>query len=357
MKSIVFYTASLCKGGAERVIINLAEQFYSFGFNVTLVTCERADIEYSISSNIQRLVIKEIGKQKKYSKIRWIIKCVRELRRICKKTKADYLVSFLSINHAIAATRFLKTKCIISIRNDPGNTYKNMLSRVFAKLYLPLAEGCVFQTSDAKKWFPTRLQKKSTVIVNPIKESFFGAKYTPIKNLVVTCGRLEKQKNQVLLIKAIELLISDIPDIKLYIFGQGSERKFLDDYIEKNKLQDTVFLKGVVEDVKEEISKASVFAMSSDYEGMPNALMEAMCIGIPCVCTDCPCGGPRELLSNECGLLANVGDACDLSNKIRYLLTNSANASLIGQNAKNKALAYTQENIVKAWIAFLEGVR
>ena len=112
---------------------------------------------------------------------------------------------------------------------------------MFARVYLPLAEGCVFQTNDAKKWFPKRLQKKSTIIYNPIRNEFFASEYKPVDNLVITCGRLEKQKNQLVLIKAIELLAKENPKIMLNIYGQGSCLGELQQYVTDKKLNHNVF--------------------------------------------------------------------------------------------------------------------
>ena len=167
-------------------------------------------------------------------------------------------------------------------------------------MLLPMADGCVFQTKEAQEWFPERLQRKSKIIYNAVKEDFYQIERTPVRGEIVTCGRLVEQKNHALLIDAFSEVLKKYPFVTLKIYGEGALREKLQHQINDLGLEKKAFLMGATSDVEKVLQTADLFVLSSDYEGMPNALMEAMAAGVPCISTDCPCGGPRELFGNLC---------------------------------------------------------
>jgi glycosyltransferase involved in cell wall biosynthesis len=355
MKKVMFYISSLTKGGAERVIVNLAEEFHKNGHEVVIVTSTREEVEYTHSKEIKRYsIFNNSEKNSKRIKLIWVLKCILGLRKIIKREKTDFVISFLSINHAVLATRFLNTKCIVSVRNDPTNSYKSFASKQILKYVLSTADWTVFQTDDARQLFSNKIQKKSSIIFNPIKEDFFHVEYTPKSNLIINCGRLEKQKNHSMLLDAFSIVKKIKLDALLEIYGRGTEYENLKRKIEELDLGDSVKLMGVEENIAGKLKNASVFAMSSDYEGMPNALMESMAIGIPCISTNCAIGGPKILLSDNCGLLTPVGQPNKLAEGIIYLLDNPDEASLMGDNSKRKSRFFKQGEIYHQWLKLLE---
>jgi glycosyltransferase involved in cell wall biosynthesis len=173
------------------------------------------------------------------------------------------------------------------------------------------ADGFVFQTEDAAKYFEGIIKCDSKIIPNPINPKFIKEPYKGEREKnIVTVGRLESQKNQKMLIEAFGKIESKYPEYSLLIYGDGSKKEELQDLIKEKGLENKVILKGKIDDVENVIDKAKMFVLSSDYEGMPNALMEAMALGLPCISTDCPCGGPRYLMENgKSGLLVPVGNS------------------------------------------------
>lgn len=175
----------------------------------------------------------------------------------------------------------------------------------------------MFQTSDAQKWFPERLQKKSRIIYNAVKEEFYQVERTPVRGEIVTCGRLTEQKNHRLLIDAFAEVQKIYPFATLKIYGEGVLREKLQNQIDSLNLNEKVFLMGATNDVAKALQTADLFVLSSDYEGMPNALMEAMAAGVPCISTDCPCGGPRELFGEDASdKLVPCNDSAQLAEAI-----------------------------------------
>ena len=300
MKKIMLYINVIYGGGAERVMVNLAKYFSENGYDTTLVTSFRSTGEYPLAPTVRRLTLEET--EIKQSRIKRNLSRIKKLRTLCKAEKPDILISFMEEPNfrAILATRGLPVKTLVSVRNDPNKEYAGKLGWFVGKVLLPMADGCVFQTSDAQKWFPERLQKKSRIIYNAVKEDFYQVERTPVRGEIVTCGRLTEQKNHKLLINAFAEVQKIYPYATLKIYGEGALREELQDQINTLDLNEKVFLMGATNNVAKALQTADLFVLSSDYEGMPNALMEAMAAGVPCVSTDCPCGGPRELFGNLC---------------------------------------------------------
>ena len=125
--------------------------------------------------------------------------------------------------------------------------------------------------------------------------------------------------------------------------------------IDTLEIQNKVFLMGATSDVGKALQTADLFVLSSDYEGMPNALMEAMAVGVPCLSTDCPCGGPRELIKNEKeGILVPVGNVNVMENAISSILNNRDKLDEMGLNAKCRADFFKPNVILKEWKEYIE---
>lgn len=354
---VAFFIEHIFGGGAERVIANLASSFADHGHKVVLITTISIDGEYKVPQSVIRYILEENG----YGKSRFVGRFRRffKLRRILKKEKPDVLISFLgsALYYGIFSTRFCPTKSVISVRNDPDFDYPNILKRTIAKLILPLSEGTVFQTKDAQKWFPYKMQKKSSIIFNPINECFYNVEYRPVEKLIVSVGRLTKQKNQTLLINAFTSLAMKFSDVKLYLYGDGELYNQLNEKVLLLGLQGRIVLKGRFEDIPMALSEASIFVLSSDFEGAPNALMEAMAVGVACISTDCPCGGPKMMINhNKNGILVPVGDLDELEEAISDLLSNPDKRTCLGEEAKKTAEAFRAITVYEAWNSYIKTI-
>jgi glycosyltransferase involved in cell wall biosynthesis len=274
------------------------------------------------------------------------------LKKILKTEKPDVVVSFLPEPsfRVLLIKKILPIKVIVSVRNDPNKEYASKKRRLMAKLLYPLADGFVFQTEDVRKWFPKKIQDKSVVIPNPVNEAFLREPYNGKREkIIVSVGRLVEQKNQKLLIEAFCEFKKTNEDYKLKIYGEGPLRKDLQKKIEDLGLKKSVELMGEVPNLENEIYKAKMFVLSSDYEGMPNALMEAMALGLPCISTDCPCGGPRCLINNNNGILVKVGDVGDMTDAIGKIANDDKNASKLSANGNNEISKYKLVYIAGRW--------
>lgn len=355
---ILFYINAIHDGGAERVMVNLAKYFSDTGYETILVTSFRDTWEYKIEGNVKRLTLEE--NEIKQGKIKRNFSRIVKLRDILKKEKPDVAVSFMAEPNfrLLIASLGLNVKTIVSVRNDPNKEYAGKIGKFVGKWILPIADGCVFQTKEAQEWFPERLQRKSTIIFNAVKEEFFHIERTPMVGEIVACGRLVSQKNHKLLIDAFAEVVKEHPYARLKIYGEGYLKDVLQEQINKLGLQDKAFLMGVTNDVAKALQTADLFVLSSDYEGMPNALMEAMAAGVPCISTDCPCGGPRELFRELlCNQLISTKDKNSMVKKIDiFLSVDKEGKRRLANKTKELAECFSSKKINSVWEKYLEGI-
>lgn len=340
---ILFYLESLEKGGAERVTTNLAN-FFSCKNEVFVVTKKAGENEYQLNDKVSRAVK---------------TKC-HELRQYLLEIKPNIVIVMFapsSIRMTMAKIG-LNIPIIISERNDPNNFGGKKITKYIYQACMKLADGLVFQTKDAMKYYDFCKKPEKQIIYNPLDLNMFeNIRREQVKNKIVTVGRLHKQKNQKLLIDAFKQIHIKYSDYYLEIYGDGNLKLDLINYIEKNNLADCIFLKGEKSNVWQLIQDAKLFVLSSDYEGLPNALIEAMALGIPCVSTDCPCGGPKELIIDHYnGSLVPTNDVKTLSYAIEELLSNNDLMRKYSNNSIEIRKKVGNDEIYKQWYYFIEKV-
>lgn len=363
MKICFFIGSMIEKGGSERVLSNLTKYFSTYT-DVELLTILNSRIAYKIDDkvNVTHLDKKEILEYKSTNKFISILKYIiryGRYRKYLKKTKPDVVVSFMPEASflSLLTPKSKKTRRIISVRNDPSKEFKNSIYKFLSKKLYKRADGFVFQTIDAKNYFNKEIQSKSIVIPNPINEEFIeDISIINKKNnsSIVSVGRLDSQKNHFLLIDSFKEVLSKFPDATLVIYGEGSLRNKLEEYVKRNGIEDKIKLPGRVENIKEMIKEANCFVLSSNYEGMPNALMEAMALGLPVVSTDCPCGGPRFLIKNNVnGILVDTNNVKQMSEAIIKILSNKEFSKYISKNAKKIVEDLNPKKINKKWYDYV----
>lgn len=347
---IFFYINVLCYGGAERVISNLANMMSSKGHECTLITSFGTKNEYPIDQSIRRYKLSE---RQIDGFIKRNLLLTHRLRNLIKKEKPELLVSFMAEPNfrACMSTIGLGTKTIISVRNDPKVEYRGVMNLI-SKLLFRFSDGIVFQTEEAKNFFPKSIRDKGVIIFNSVSEAFFNV--NPIKNPhgIVATGRLTAQKNHKLLIEAFSLIADKVED-DLTIYGSGDASELLA-HAEKLGVADRVLLPGTIQDVPNTIKNYKLYVLSSDFEGLPNSLMEAMALGLPCISTDCPCGGPRLLFSKYMQqYLTPVKDANRMSELILELLTDNEKRNVHAEYGKKQALLFHPSVIDNRWESYL----
>lgn len=348
-KNIHFIMPSMEGGGAERVVSVLASYFYKSGRDVTIHLFNRDAIEYEIPQGItidRETLCKKQNLAKKWHRF-------FHIRKLMIKYPNDVFISFFSMFnlYTLAAGIGLQTDIIVSERLDPRKSIPNkkFLFWLRNKLYAR-AKQIVFQTPDAKDFFPKNIREKGVVIANPLKEGlperFIGER----RHEVVTFARLEPQKNYPLLLDAFEQFSQRHPDYILKIYGKGTMEEKLKDIVRKKGMEEKVQFNGFVKNLHETIRGAMMFVLPSDYEGLSNSMLEALAIGLPCVCTDCPPGGAKMFIkSGENGILVPVRDSAVMCEAMCWIAEQEGFRNRLSINAEKLRFELTTESICAKW--------
>ena len=344
-------------GGAEKSLVLLANELSKRGNQVSLLSFTSNNNIYDLDTSINYCFIPDHGNRKiDVLKNRYL-----DLAEKTKELNPDIVISFwfqLAV-FAVLISKKQGYKVIYSERGDPKDIEYDGINGIIRKVSFPLMDGFVFQTRGAQELFNNRIVRKSCVIHNAITipEEIL---LTDIKKekQIVAIGRFHRQKNFPLMIRAFEKVHSIYPEYKLVVYGDGELRPELEELIEELGLADSVLLYGNTRDVLRKMKQAEVFVLSSDFEGMPNVLMEAMGLGLPCVSTDCSPGGAAELIQNNVnGLIVPVRDIDALSKAIVYMLENPYEAKRMGNKAAEILKTHSPKIIYDKWYSYIEGVK
>ena len=347
---IMFVTPSMYFGGAERVMSLLCNEGVRVGNEVVLtIMDDNRVVSYPLDEKVQI----EFMQSARFDRIGNLNTLIKTLRNIIISHKPDVIISFFNATMTFVwlAARNLSIPLIFSERNDPNNNIKGWKSKLLQHCALKKSDHIVFQTEGARSYYGKKVRKKSSVITNPFSTDNLPGDYLGEREkTIVSVGRLSPQKNQKLLIEAFALVEKKYPEYNLVIYGEGPLRKELEALIEEKGLAEKVFLPGSYKNVLEKIKSASLFAFSSDFEGLPNALIEAMAVGLPCVSTDCSPGGARELINDYTnGIVVPRGDINELAKACEFVLSDAVRSEAMGKEAKKIVNDMTVYKVFSKW--------
>ena len=352
MKKYMFFIGTLRNGGAERVVSILSGRMAEQGMEVEILTYYDRPVFYEIHPKVKVTAVETAsGKKNKVSNFLWLRKYLKE--------NAKIVISFLAPFNIMAIAAVIGTgiPVIAADRNDPTKIPSNTMIRKLRDVMYRFADGVVVQTEKNKAYFGKAVQKKSKVIYNPVNLGEYAAAALDCdkEKTVVSVGRLMPQKNQKMLIEAFASVLKKYPEYQLIIYGDGQGREELEKLISERKLESRVLLPGSTTQLHEKIKSAELFVLSSDYEGMPNALIEAMCLGLPVISTKV--SGATDLIKDhENGLLTEVGNQSELEAAMLELLENKELSAKLSKKAVelNEMLELSQ--IMEQWIAFIKEI-
>lgn len=358
-KKIVFIVDKLSTGGAERVAAALANEISKLQeYEACIITyAEKEDKEYYISKNVTRYAISKVG----YGRLRTIAYKQRTLRKLLKEIK-PYCLCSLTIPKTnvilMSAASRNDYPIVLSERNDPVRFPTKKCMRIARDYMYKKCDGMVFQTPGAKGYFSETIQLKSVVIPNPLTADlpirFTGER----EHKIVNFCRIEPQKNLKMLINAFKMIAEDFQHYTLEFWGEGSQKKELQNYIESIGLQERILFHGYSENIHEEILKAALYVSTSNFEGISNSMLEAMAIGLPTICTDCPPGGARATIEDGInGKLVPVGDEKCLAETMKNILENPSKMEDFSLKASKLREKLSVDVIAKEWLNMIEEVR
>ena len=369
--NILLLINELGTGGAERVILYLIKYLPKIDpkINLYLFLLEKVDTTYPIPKYVKIIY----GSKKDPPHIIKFLKLpllAIKLKSVLKDYNINQVLSFLNrANYVNIISKYLGSphKCIISERNTASLVYypKSLLGNInrylIKKLY-PGSDKIIAISGGVKTDLIENFnipEEKVIVIYNPIDVNTIKNRSTEkiqhpwlddesIKT-IISVGRLEKQKNHALLIKAFRKVATRFPETRLLIIGEGGEREKLGQLITELKLDKHVELAGVHDNPFAHLSKADLFVLSSDFEGFGNVILEAMICHCPVISTDCR-SGPNEIISNnKDGVLVPVCDVDLMSEAIISLLQDKPRRDKLAANAQQRVLDFNLDTIVKQY--------
>lgn len=339
-------------GGAERQIIMLSNALAEKGYDIHLIVLSENKSHYYIDGKVKLhdLSQKETGKLH-------ILKRWYYLWKELKQIKPDLCINynFQSVYFEVVMPVKVRGKIVYSERGDPYDKEYSGILGILRTISFRFTDGFVFQSEGARDFFGKTIRERSAIIHNPVSVPL-GKYQIPQRRdkRIVSVGRLHEQKNQKLLIEAFSIVHKSHPNYILEIYGDGKLRNDLQHKINQLSLNEFVYLIPSVNNIFDRIVNASLFVLTSDYEGMPNALMEALALGIPCISTDCRPGGARTLIKNgQNGYIVPKGNKEELKDKINFVLDNPNKAEELARNGQEILYTHTPDMIFDKWDSFI----
>ncbi|MBU3839104.1 MAG: glycosyltransferase [Candidatus Phocaeicola faecigallinarum] len=339
-------------GGAERQIVMLSNELADRGHDVHLIVLVNHTSPYVISDKVKVIDLTSYESEKGNKIVNRFYAFKRALKQICPKVTICYNVQ--PIYYCTLISSSIKGRVIYSERGDPyDDEYIGLLGKI-RNFSFKYTDGFVFQSEGAQEYFNKKIQKRSIVIHNSVALPKTYEIPQERDRRIVSVGRMHPQKNIPLLIDAFAIVHKTLPSYKLDIYGEGEMRDEYQKKIDNMGLQDYITLNKSRKDIFDCIRTASLFVLSSDFEGMPNALMEAMALGLPCVATDCRPGGVRSLITDgENGFIVPRMNVGALAEKMIYVLSNKEIANHIAINARNILNTHSNKSVFDKWENFL----
>ena len=354
---ILFVIGIVGNGGAERVIVALANKLIENNIEVGIVTIYSKRQDYELDSRINLKHITANNKIKIFRPIERIVK----LRKYIKDYNPNCVISFLAdVNvHSILACWNSNIPLIVSERNDPYQDPDQKWVRRLRDYLYNRVDGLVLQTYDAKGYFENNISTKVSQIVipNPLTPNLPYFTGNIKNNRLITACRLNTQKNLTMMIDSVKIVNQRGIDCYLDIYGDGPLKNELINYIKRENLENKVQLKGFTTRIHEEMLLSKAFLISSNYEGISNSMLEALAIGMPVVATDCPIGGAKMFIKNKInGWLTQVGNAQEFSDAIVDVLNCYESSIKIGKEATKIRNILNVDIICEKWLDFVQNI-
>ena len=343
MKNYLFVLPSLSKGGAERVVSILANSLVEKGKKVTIIIHFDTKDKYYTDKKVKVVCLSNLNEEEYRKKINmfYLVKLLFDLRKNIKKEDPDYIIPFLwttciRTHIALLLTKYNKN-VFHTVRNNPNVFPKNSFLKWYRNFLIKKSKITFVQNLSQKQYFNNA--SNIFVIPNPVSDDIFKIERKENDYVkIIGVGRLEKQKNFEMLIRAFSKVKTD--KTKLVIYGEGTQKKYLEHLISELELNDNVILYGRCESQEVMYSDAKIFILSSNFEGMPNTLLEAMSVGIPCISTNCETGPKDIIINNKNGFLIPVNNVEELATKLNYLINDKKLRDKLGKSART----YIEDN-------------
>lgn len=339
-------------GGAGNVIQILANEFSNRENDITVLLLNY-HTDYNYLNDKISIIKHNVNNKNLKSKTRWLIKTIKEIKEVITNVKPNVVISFLDNNNTLVglSLMFNKIPLIVSERNNTiAIKPKGMWRFLRVPAYLR-ADAITVQCSNFLN-FNRLFKKKMSVTPNPIispQSIKMDSKQISNPVRIVSCARLIKRKRFDLMIRAFSLINKKNPNTTLYIYGEGYERDNLKKLISELSLNGKVFLPGRTNNVFDVLKKCDIYLMTSEQEGFPNSLSEAMAIGLPCVAFECHKGLQDLVNDSKNGFLIAPGNINLMAERVNALIESSDLREDISKQAKLVSEKFSVSSVSDLW--------
>lgn len=363
---ILFFISTLGGGGAERVMVTLANEFVERGKEVYIATFNREKPAYDLHSKIVRLSVYNDGSKNNKSnnksflgKINYRLYKFRSIRKTAKKVNPDVVISFITgvNNDVIFSLLGTRIPVIVSEHTNVLRSYSKKTT-FFRKLMYPFATSITALTKhDYNIW--KRKYKQVVYMPNPTSVDVFSNEISKREKKVLAVGTVTSWKIKGFdnLLRCWGMICNDFPDWKLCIAGKYNDAslQYLQEIIKESKCKNVEFL-GFRRDIHKLMQSSAIFCLSSRVEGLPMVLIEAMNSSCCCVAFDC-ITGPREIIKNNSGLLVKNQDIEDLAKKLSIVMKDDCLREYYALNAPNSVSNFALKRVINRWQILLDKIK
>lgn len=347
----------ISRGGAERVTSFLSNFFSESGREVYLISLTTGEHAYTLSEKIKIIEFDASHKSNILSRYFFMI---RSLRKTIKSIRPNSVLGMMSYSGSLAAVACLglKVPFLISERNDPNtsSSFTEREKKVISFIHRHFVTGAIFQTESARSYYFSKGDARGVIIPNPLYLEEMPPANTALNrsHSIVTAGRLNDQKNHALLLDAFALVHRQYPEYSLTTYGEGEERASLEEQREHLGLERSVFFPGNEKDMFARLQEAELFVLSSNFEGMPNALIEAMAMGLPCITTDYSEGRGTVIKDRINGLVVPRNQIQALAEAMLWCIGHPLDSEQLGLEAAKIREQLDSRVVCKQWLDTIE---
>jgi GalNAc-alpha-(1->4)-GalNAc-alpha-(1->3)-diNAcBac-PP-undecaprenol alpha-1,4-N-acetyl-D-galactosaminyltransferase len=350
--------SDLSSGGAQRVLVTLANHWASKGLQVAVLTYDGVERDFfPLADSIHHIAIRKREPRLRVGgKLLSNLARAADFRRVFKSLRPGVVVSFIAKTNilVILSTFGLGLRVVISERNDPAKQSFGRLWDFMRKRSYRYADVVTANSMGAletmKAFVPER---KLAWVPNPVNLPLAGPKRVKDSQTILAVGRLTKQKGHDVLLAAFASIAHRYPAWRLEIVGEGDLGNNLRDESERLGLKGKLKWLGQVKDISSYYARSDIFVLPSRYEGCPNALLEAMSHELPVIVTDASTG-PLEIVENEvCGLVVPSENPEALANAMERMINDKELRERLGRAGMDRVENSGVEEVAGVWEGLL----